>query len=121
MTDEPRHREPRSAWLLPDVLAVLAVLMLAYVLSYAARRAFHGWREDLRSTVDGRNPATVKAPIDGDDLPVYKPLDWLIDETPLRDPLLWWADVWGVRGTFVKASSWRSSRNHPWRPRGRRP
>lgn len=26
----------------------------------------------------------------------YQPVEWLMDETPLRDPLLRWASVWGV-------------------------
>ena len=104
MTEESERRPSHSAW---PLAVVLAVLMLLYVLSYApVVRLMGGWK--TYATVDGfGNPATVKAPIYGDDLPVYKPLDWLIDETPLRDPLLWWADVWGVRGTFVEAMMWR--------------
>ena len=29
--------------------------------------------------------------------PLYRPVDWLIEETPLDTPLLIWADLWGVR------------------------
>ncbi len=31
---------------------------------------------------------------------VYAPVDWMIDNTPLREPLFWWADLWGVRDDF---------------------
>ena len=71
-----------------------------------------GWK--TYATTDGLgNPATVKAPIHGDDLTIYKPVDWLIDETPLREPLLWWAGVWSVRGTFVEAMMWRPKETTP--------
>jgi hypothetical protein len=26
----------------------------------------------------------------------YIPVEWLIDHTPLDEPLLWWAELWGV-------------------------
>lgn len=32
--------------------------------------------------------------------PVYAPVDWLTDNTQLRDPLLDWAELWGVREEF---------------------
>ena len=28
---------------------------------------------------------------------IYRPVEWLIDETPVREPLLVWAQPWGVR------------------------
>jgi hypothetical protein len=31
---------------------------------------------------------------------VYRPVDWLIDYTPLDRPLYWWAEQWGVREYF---------------------
>lgn len=39
--------------------------------------------------------------------PAYKPVDWLIDNTPLREPLFMWAGICGVhdefeRGQFVR-------------------
>ena len=27
---------------------------------------------------------------------IYRPVEWLIDYTPAKTPLLWWADLWGV-------------------------
>ena len=68
-----------------------------------------GWRLCHARHADG-NCAIAPAPIHGDDLPVYRRVDWLIGETPLRDPLLWWADVWGVRGPFVEGMAWRPRR-----------
>jgi hypothetical protein len=38
--------------------------------------------------------------IDSQRMPVYKPVDWLIDHTPLYRGLFWWASVWGVRDDF---------------------
>lgn len=34
----------------------------------------------------------------------YRPVYWMVVETPLRDPLLRWADVWGVRREFQWSS-----------------
>lgn len=31
----------------------------------------------------------------------YRPVVWMIDRTPLRQPILMWADVWGVRERMV--------------------
>ena len=31
---------------------------------------------------------------------VYRPVDWLIDNTPLRNPLFIWAGLFGVRRDF---------------------
>lgn len=37
---------------------------------------------------------------DASQYPPYKPVDWVIDNTPLRTPLFYWAEVWGVRKPF---------------------
>ena len=37
---------------------------------------------------------------DGSIYPLYSPVDWLIDSTPLRKPLFFWAEIWGVRDAF---------------------
>jgi hypothetical protein len=85
-TDETRRRP-----LLPIVL--LVVLPLAYVLSYAPAYRIgksSGWSRIDRS------------------IAAYRPVDWLIDNTPLDEPLYRWADLWGVRGDFVWATAVRS-------------
>lgn len=85
-TDETRRRP-----LLPIVL--LVVLPLAYVLSYAPAYRIgksSGWSRIDRS------------------IAAYRPVDWLIDNTPLDEPLYRWADLWGVRGDFVWAAAFRS-------------
>ena len=30
-------------------------------------------------------------------MPIYHPVDWIIDNTPLDVPLFAWASVWGVK------------------------
>ncbi len=39
----------------------------------------------------------------------YVPVQWLIDQSPLREPLLRWADIHGQRANFVSASAARSN------------
>lgn len=78
--------------LLPNV--VLATVMLGiplYVLSYAPV---------ARSSMSSSGMMWV----DGQHVPAYRPLDWIIDNTPLRRPLLWWAGMWGVRDAFELSS-----------------
>jgi hypothetical protein len=45
--------------------------------------------------------------LDGADIPVYGPVDRLIDETPLRKPLFLWARLWGVETEFEYAYMYR--------------
>ena len=56
-----------------------AVLLLVYVLSYAPV-------ERLQMSMPLHLPNGV-----------HRPVEWLIDYTPLRKPLFVWADVWGIR------------------------
>lgn len=44
--------------------------------------------------------------------PIYKPVDWLIDNTPLRNPLFSWAEVLGVREEFDDGAEHRDSDPH---------
>ena len=37
----------------------------------------------------------------------YKPVEWLIDETPLKKPLLWWCGLWQVGGRAEFEMVWR--------------
>ncbi len=46
---------------------------------------------DYQSGVTLENPSLY---------PAYQPVHWLIDHTPLREPLMLWADLWGVRYAF---------------------
>ena len=57
--------------------------------------------------------ATLYLPVDGRDLPAYKPVDWLVDKTPLRGPLLDWAELWGTRDAMIAAGN---SRRTGFRP-----
>ncbi len=42
-------------------------------------------------------------------IPKYRPVEWLIDDTPLQEPLFMWADVWGVCIKFVFDSDRRTA------------
>lgn len=66
------------------IAALFVLVPVAYVLSYAA--VFH----------------LVGEPDDGVNYPpraswqeIYVPVEWLTDNTPLREPLLFWAGLWG--------------------------
>lgn len=75
---------------------LLALVMLAfgaiYVLGYAPL-------EKARRTAALPVPAAM--------MDLYVPVQWLIDQSLLREPLLQWADLWGMRVSFELASSWR--------------
>jgi hypothetical protein len=77
-------------------------------MSYAPMvRLLGGWTTVPVPDFDGRlHP--MRAPICGTTtLPLYRPVDWLIDETRLSDPLLAWAGLWGVQSQFREAVLWR--------------
>lgn len=38
---------------------------------------------------------------------IYRPANWLIDHTPLRVPLMYWARIWGTESEFEFWSAWR--------------
>lgn len=46
--------------------------------------------------------------VDGFLIPLYRPIDWLIDNTPLDKPMFVWARLWGVEDEFHSAAFWRS-------------
>jgi hypothetical protein len=98
-----------------SVLCALAsiVLLTAYVLSYAPAVRYVKARQQP-------DPFRLYA-ADGYDLPLYAPVDWLIDRTPLYTPLLHWAEIWGVESDFWMANFCRaggcvslSMPPHPW-------
>jgi hypothetical protein len=57
---------------------------------------------------DGPSPILEWA--DGEQYPAYLPVDWLIDRTPLRQPLFWWAGLFGLRDEFELAHALRTGR-----------
>jgi hypothetical protein len=116
MSEHTEQPERSTDW--PATIALLA-LLLAYPFSYAPVVQMRGGWKMVPATDGFGNPAVVKAPIFSEDLPLYRPVDWLIDNTPMQDVLYWWADVWGVRSPFTEAAgcvrvarSRRSARHH---------
>ena len=72
--------------------AVLLLLAVAYVLSYSPLcRCYYG-RSEVMTQLAGRRYSRARWDI------IFVPVHCLIDETPLRGPLLRWADLWGTRG-----------------------
>lgn len=89
-------------------LGVLLLLLVFYVLSYApmARycltEAVH--RTGIGVTATG---TTVRCDsivyVQQNDNPVsraYRPVHWLVEWTPLREPLLLWSDLWDIRAAM---------------------
>jgi hypothetical protein len=95
--------KPRKPVLPNVVLACMLLVPPLYVLSYAPAVRIQAAREVSVPTL------TAPLYLDGDLLPAYRPVDWLIDNTPLRRPLLWWAGVWGVEGHFELSAVFRNS------------
>ncbi len=69
---------------LAPILATLLLLLVVYVLSYAPVYRWHYGSD--RWTLPLADWETV-----------FVPVHFLIDETPLREPLLRWAALWGTR------------------------
>ena len=87
-----RMPSPRTKPSITSIVAFGMLLTVLYVLSYAP----------VVSVWDGPNPTYVglDPALPKNEYPPYKAVDWLIDETPLREPLFCWADIWGVREEF---------------------
>mgnify|MGYP006969483489 FL=1 len=64
-------------------LGLLVALPFVYVFSYA--------------------PVVRVGQVTCGDSNVYRPVDWMIDNTPLRDPLMSWAQFCGVQLEFSNA------------------
>ena len=88
---------PRTKPSLTSLVAFfLFVLPLVYVLSYAPVFRFTG---DPGTGFFGSRKGWQEP---------YQPVEWLTDNTPLREPLLFWAGLWG---TVVEADfRYRSDR-----------
>ena len=116
MADQPRC--PKAYRVSVVQLAAAMVLILGmYVLSYAP----------VVRLKAGAGPAAVRLSprgttigIDGDDLLFYKPIDTLIDHSPLARKVLWyWASWWRVDRQFHTTRLQRQQgRNftHPGQP-----
>ena len=79
--------------LIASRLVIGAILLsVTYVLSYAP--VYRYFAENVAA-----EPSGVWR--------VYVPVEWLIDRTPLRSPLLAWADLWGVAFELDSASEAR--------------
>lgn len=87
---------------------VFVFVPLLYVLSYAPFVSW--WNKDRPIRFAGPSAWFGSVYPDGDELPLYRPVDWLIDHTPLQRPLFWWAGLFGVQDEFEGAAAFRS---HP--------
>ena len=87
MSDQHEDHERRG---FPWVATFFAALPVLYVLSYAPYvRCFGGL------LVPGHH-----GPVGGGEIAIYRPVDWIIDNTPLREPLMKWAESNGVHNDF---------------------
>lgn len=88
----------------------LVVTPILYVLSYAPVVRFCGPPLEYQPPMVGPgNRATVYR------LREYRsfaPVDWLIDNTPLKEPFFLWADLWGIREAFRQAALAREHAGH---------
>ena len=99
----------RQAFARWAAIAICCLVVVAYPLSYAP---VVRW-ESRRLVAEGvRDGVFYFSTIDGTNLPAYKPVDWLIDNTPLDKPLFAWARVWGVAFEFETGSDSRQNGNH---------
>ena len=80
----------------------LVFVVVVYPLSYAP---FVRLQIEHR-TADGS--FLFGGPFDASMFPFYQPVDWLIDNTPLKKPLIAWAHVWGVGDEFQSSADSRA-------------
>jgi hypothetical protein len=94
------RRKPSLTSLVAFILIISPIL---YVLSYApVVRLCEGPDQEFDFS------GIVLLPL-ADEYPLYGPVNWLIDNTPLRKPLFIWSGFWGVRGYFEKSCFARGS------------
>ena len=98
--------KPRKPLLVNLTWAGVTLLGLAilYVLSYAP---VVSWSRTAPTLPRGGLPWVYTVYRDGRELPLYRPCDWLIDHTPLQQPLFWWAGLFGVREDFEMTAFFR--------------
>jgi hypothetical protein len=99
------QRRTRKPLLVNLAWAAIALLGLAtvYVLSFAPAKRWYLPQASLSPMSDANDYEAMYQQLygeTGDDaepaIPFYRPVDWLIDETPARGPLLWWERLCGV-------------------------
>ena len=101
-------------WLVnvPWLAALSLSIAVLYVLSYAPFVRMRGGLQYAplpppTSVWDLHGDPPIVSFGDGRDYPAYRPVDWLIDNTPLRDPLLWWADLFDIGRDMQTAHLYR--------------
>ena len=95
MTDDNVEAR-RTVW---RWLCAALALGLLYLLSFAPMTRLSATHIPAGSanSPDGATTIWGKITLYETDRPFYAPARWLTRETPLREPLLMWADLWGVR------------------------
>lgn len=101
-------QKPRKPWLV-NLAFIAVLLLLVYPLSYAPVVRLGGGNQDVTPTVFMSMHGPIIDYADGSRYPIYVPVDWLIDHTPLRQPLFWWAALFGVKEDFQSAYNWRTA------------
>jgi hypothetical protein len=101
----------RRQWAWGSIVSLFFIVLL-YPLSYAPVAKLwitvRGYQASSQlSRASGRHVGYLIIAVDEDDLPIYRPVDWLIDHTPLRTPLLIWAEMWGMRYKMENAARFR--------------
>src|SRR5690349_2278465 len=87
----------RSAWRtwIWSVVVMIAVTVM-YVLSYAPVLR---WHYPVRTITEISRSIHI---------PIYSPVEWLLDTEFASSPLLWWSQLWGVREQTKRASALRN-------------
>ena len=93
MTEPNEEIKPKRKRSIVRYAAIIVVLAVAYVLSYAP-------------CVKLRPDTAYESGL------FYRPVCWMIDETPLRNPFLHWAGLWGADFDIEHASRIRQMRKN---------
>lgn len=100
----------RTLGLLSRTSAVLFVAIFVYVLSYAPIVRIREGADTLSESDDLMDSLYGTR---RNEYPLYRPIDWSIGNTPLREPLLIWADVWSVRERFELGTEFTATTTAP--------
>jgi hypothetical protein len=89
--------EGRTGTRIAAGLTVLVVLFLLYVLSYAPVMQMTATHSPPSSFHPPQERYLSDSYLYHTHHRSYAPVRWLTASTPLREPLLMWADLWGMR------------------------